>query len=134
MISHLNYLHEKIFELKQLEINNLSEPTLFEYYSAVFLTNHYNQPFYLWKDLSPSQKQNFNLPCRDKGVDISNCSFTILGQSKYYSKNSTVTYGKLSTFFVSVNGLLSLLSTSGEIGLSSIGEGGIAVMSIGAGS
>ena len=98
MISHLNYLHEKIFELKQLEINNLSEPTLFEYYSAVFLTNHYNQPFYLWKDLSPLQKQNFNLPCRDKGVDISNCSFTILGQSKYYSKNSTVTYGKLSTF------------------------------------
>jgi superfamily II DNA or RNA helicase len=98
MSSHLNYLREKIFELKQLEINNLSEPTLFEYYSAVILTNNYNQPFYIWKDLSPSQKQNFNLPCRDKGVDISNCSFTILGQSKYYSKNSTVTYGKLSTF------------------------------------
>lgn len=57
MISHLNYLHEKIFELKQLEINNLSEPTLFEYYSAIFLTNHYSQSFYLWKDLSPHKNK-----------------------------------------------------------------------------
>jgi len=99
MISdHISYLEKNINQLLIHTPNNLTWPTIFEYYSAIHLSKLYQKPFYVWKDLSPIQKKNYNFPNTDKGVDITETSFTILGQSKYYSENNTITYGKLATF------------------------------------
>jgi hypothetical protein len=77
--------------------NNLTIPTCFEYYSAIFLTNTFNTPFNVWKDVPKDEKKKYNFPVRDKGIDLINKDFSIIAQSKYYIK-STLTYGKLSTF------------------------------------
>ena len=98
IVNHILYLEKKIKELLVHTPNNLTFPTIFEYYSAIHLTNLYQKPFYIWKDLSSTQKKNANFPSTDKGVDITDLTFTILGQSKYYSENNTITYGKLATF------------------------------------
>ena len=97
-ISHISYLEKNIKDLLKHPPNNLTWPTIFEYYSAIHLSNIHQKPFYVWKDLSPFQKKNANFPNTDKGVDITETSFTIIGQSKYYSENNTITYGKLATF------------------------------------
>jgi hypothetical protein len=73
-------------------------PIVFEYYSAIHLTNIYKRPFWVWKDVCPLKKKYSNFPVRDKGIDISDETFTFLGQSKYYSEKTQITYGKLSTF------------------------------------
>jgi hypothetical protein len=88
--NHISYLEQNIKQLLVHLPNNLTWPTIFEYYSAIHLSNKYQKPFYVWKDLSPTQKKNANFPNTDKGVDITEPSFTILGQSKYYSENNTI--------------------------------------------
>jgi superfamily II DNA or RNA helicase len=96
--NHISYLEQCLQNLFYHPPNNLTWPTIFEYFSAIHLSQTYNKPFFVWKDLSPTQKKNANFPNTDKGVDISEESFTILGQSKYYSESNTITYGKLATF------------------------------------
>ena len=96
--NHISFLEKNIKQLLFHTHNNLTFPTIFEYYSAIHLTKIHQKPFYVWKDLSRTQKKNANFPNTDKGVDIADESFTILGQSKYYSENNSITYGKLSTF------------------------------------
>jgi hypothetical protein len=95
---HILYLEENIKQLLVHPPNNLTLPTVFEYYCARHLTTTYEKPFYVWKDISPINKRNANFPNTDKGVDITDEYFSILGQAKYYSENNTVTYGKLATF------------------------------------
>jgi len=97
MEQHLQFLKNNAFYISK-NVNNLTIPSLFEYYSAYYLSEKLNIPFYVWKDLTPTQKETCNFPNEDKGVDIADANFDHLGQSKYY-QNSTVNYGKLGTFF-----------------------------------
>lgn len=94
---HIKTLENNIAKLLFKNPSNLTIPTCFEYYSAIFLTNTFNMPFNVWKDVTKDEKKKYNFPLKDKGVDLVNQKFTIIGQSKYYKK-STITYGKLSTF------------------------------------
>jgi hypothetical protein len=97
-VNHIRFLESKIYQLiYKNPKNNLTLPTCFEYYSAIFLTNLYNTPFNVWKDIDTNNKKMRGFPTRDLGIDLSNHTFSIVGQSKYYTK-STITYGKLSTF------------------------------------
>lgn len=93
---HIKHLENKIANLLN-KTNNLTIPTCFEYYSAISLTKKYKTPFNVWKDVLSEEKRKRNFPIRDKGIDIVNENFSIIAQSKYYTK-STITYGKLSTF------------------------------------
>lgn len=97
-MNHTRFLESKICQLiYKNPKNNLTLPTCFEYYSAIFLTSLYGIPFNVWKDIDKNIKNLHGFPKRDLGIDLSNHTFSIIGQSKYYTK-STITYGKLSTF------------------------------------
>lgn len=97
-MNHTRFLESKIYKLiYKNPKNNLTLPTCFEYYSAIFLTNLYDTPFNVWKDIDKNIKNVHGFPKRDLGIDLSNDTFSIIGQSKYYTK-STITYEKLSTF------------------------------------
>jgi hypothetical protein len=67
---HLNYIENKVFELLQVEQNNLTVPTMFEYYVAYKLSKETGEQYNVYKDISPQEKVNFNYPKCDKGVDI----------------------------------------------------------------
>ena len=56
--NQIKYCNNKINELLKLDINHLTEPSLFEYYCSIVLTLHHNEPFYVWKDISPQQKND----------------------------------------------------------------------------
>lgn len=96
MEQHLQFLKTSAHFITK-KVNNLTIPSLFEYYSAHFLSKKLGIPFYVWKDLTPTQKNLCNFPNADKGCDIADENFKHLGQSKYY-QNSRVNYGKLATF------------------------------------
>lgn len=101
MNNHILFLNSNMYKLIKsikYEQNKMLVPTLFEYYSAVKLTHIYQRPFWVWKDILPIKKQKANFSITDKGIDISDETFTIIGQSKYYSPKNYITYGKLSTF------------------------------------
>ena len=68
---HISYLEQSIQNLLYHSPNNLTWPTIFEYFCAINLSQTYNKPFFVWKDISPIQKKNSNFSNTDKGVDIS---------------------------------------------------------------
>ena len=57
-----------------------------------------NRPFFMYKDFCKEKKLKNGFPITDKGVDLIDESSNIIGQCKYYSKNTSITYSKLSTF------------------------------------
>lgn len=73
-------------------------PYIFEYYSAIYMTKLLKKPFFVYKDFSKESKIYQNFPVRDKGIDIIDDSLDIIGQAKYYSSETYITYGKLATF------------------------------------
>ena len=96
MQQHNQFLQRSARSISQ-RVNALTTPSLFEYFSAYHLSNQLNTPFYVWKDLTPTQKEKCYFPNTDKGCDVADETFENLGQAKYYEK-STVCYGKLGTF------------------------------------
>ena len=98
---HLRFLQNE-FQKENLTYHRL--PIMFEYYCAMVMSKIYKTPFYVWKNLSPSHTKKAienGFPLREKGIDLFNDSFSHIGQSKFYGKNTTITYGKLSTFLAS---------------------------------
>jgi hypothetical protein len=110
-IDHINFLEKKIYDIYNIYTNNNTtkefktfnkySPYIFEYYSAIHMTNLFKKPFYVYKDFPKEKKIYENFPIRDKGIDIIDESCNIIGQSKYYSSENYITYGKLSTFLAS---------------------------------
>jgi superfamily II DNA or RNA helicase len=98
MDSHLAFLHYQLHYLLKSEQNALTYPTLFEYFTAISFTKQFNKPFWVWKDIEPSKKMELDFPVIDKGVDITEDSFTDLVQVKYYQSGHTISFGKLATF------------------------------------
>ena len=101
MIKHVEFLDKKIKLLMKSSIDNNNIPTIFEYYSAIKLTKQFNKEFYVYNDVFKFRKQDFNFPIKDHGIDVTNLSLNSIGQCKYYSSNSYITYKKLSTFLAS---------------------------------
>ena len=97
MDSHIEFLERKIQELGTHD-HPLSRPTQFEYYSAIHLSLLHHTPFYVWKDLTPLQKEKAGFPVNDKGIDVAEDSFHIIGQAKYYGERKSIGYGTLATF------------------------------------
>jgi hypothetical protein len=100
-MNHINFLDKNIYNLlKKLDSqsNNIIWPTIFEYYSAVQLSITHKKPFWVWKDIPKEEKLKAKLPVLDKGIDISDETFTNLGQCKYYSNGNYITYNKISSF------------------------------------
>ena len=62
------------------------------------MTKLFQKQFYVYKDFSKQSKLYQNFPVQDKGIDIIDDSLDIIGQSKYYSSKTYITYGKLATF------------------------------------
>jgi len=80
---------------------HIDMPYIFEYYSAIHMTKLFNKPFYVYKDFPRQSKMYQNFPVIDKGIDVIDDCLEIIGQSKYYSENNCITYGKLATFLAS---------------------------------
>lgn len=102
MKNHISFLNSKMTFFKyNSKHNNLFLPTLFEYYSSIHLTKILNHPFFVYKDLSNEIKLTNGFTIRDKGIDIIDQSTNFIGQCKYYSKENSITYSKISTFLAS---------------------------------
>ena len=99
-MSHISHLEKTIKTLVSSK-NPIIYPKIFEYYSAIKLTNMLKTPFFVYQDFPSCKKIKNNFPVRDKGIDLINTSLNIIGQCKYYSSKTTITYGKLSTFLAS---------------------------------
>ena len=91
LAAHLHSLNRKMYTITHL-------PTLFEYYSALHLTQLYKKPFYVYNNVSSSHKTQFGFPICDKGVDLVDEQFSHIVQVKYYKEDRYIGYGKLSTF------------------------------------
>lgn len=116
MDSHIHFLERKIYELGKHD-HPLSLPNQFEYYSAIQLSKIHQKPYYVWKDLTPLQKEMAGFPINDKGIDLAEETFTSVGQVKYYGEKQSIGYGKLATFcgmptLTGRNLVLNLLRTS----------------------
>lgn len=77
--------------------NSLTDPTLFEYACAYYLSESEGKRCYVWKDMPALMKIERGFPLNDKGVDIVEEDFKNLIQCKYYEK-STIYWQSLSTF------------------------------------
>ncbi len=97
METHLAYLERQIHDLGKHHAP-MTRAVQFEYYSAIYMTLLHKKPFYVWKDLTPRQKEAAGFPINDKGIDITEPSFDIVGQAKYYGEGQSIGYGTLATF------------------------------------
>lgn len=67
--SNIDFIGKQIINLLNSEQNNLTWPSLFEYGWAYILTIRNNKPHFVWKDITPFQKETLNVPIGDKGID-----------------------------------------------------------------
>ena len=58
---HLNYIENKVRNLLKSSQNNLTIPTIFEYYTAYLFTKKYETEYNVYKYISPTEKINFIL-------------------------------------------------------------------------
>jgi len=96
MEEHIRFLKKSAFYLSK-NINELTLPSLFEYYSAFYLSKKLNIQFYVWKDLTPTQKELCEFPNTYNECNIVDGNFNHLCQAKYHENN--ITFPKLATLF-----------------------------------
>jgi superfamily II DNA or RNA helicase len=80
------------------EFDNKDLSKIFEYYTAIQLSEQYGQNFYEYNDICPNFKELNDMSKNDSGVDLCNLVDTIV-QCKLRSKS--LTWGECSTFFAS---------------------------------
>ncbi len=100
MLHNISRIEKSIKSLASCQ-NPRLYPIIFEYYSAIHMTEKLGKPFFVYEDILAHKKQENNFPVQDKGIDIIDESLKTVGQCKYYSNNSVITYSKLSTFLAS---------------------------------
>jgi superfamily II DNA or RNA helicase len=83
-------------------LNNKKLSECFETYSCIQLIQKYNKLFHQYKDIPSDFKEENQMTQNDTGIDICDMKDTIV-QSKMYSKNTSLRWEKLSTFFGSQN-------------------------------
>jgi superfamily II DNA or RNA helicase len=82
------------------EFDNKDLSKIFEYYSAIKLSEQYGQLFYEYNDIDPNFKELNQMSKHDSGVDLCNLVDTIV-QCKLRKQN--LNWGECSTFFASQN-------------------------------
>jgi hypothetical protein len=88
--------------------NNNDLWKIFEYYTAIELTNEYKTPFYCYEDIDPTFKEDNNMSKNDTGIDLSNLTDSIV-QCKM--RKNTLTFTECSTFLASQNSLCNQTNT-----------------------
>jgi predicted helicase len=105
----IDYYRRRIYDLyKRLlpskpiitDWDNHDLSKIFEYFSAIKLTEEFNRSFKEYNDLSPDFKEKNGLSHNDSGIDICDEKDTIV-QCKLRSR--TLTWNECSTFFASQN-------------------------------
>lgn len=92
------YLSKHIYLLERNMYRMTHIPTMFEYYSALYLSRMYKKPFYVYRDVLYNHKEKYGFPIQDKGIDVIDHSFRTIVQVKYYKEGNQIQYKKLSTF------------------------------------
>jgi len=97
------YIYERFNALltsgkKDFTNNDLCK--IFEYYSAIKLSQEYNQTFYEYSDIDPCFKEDNKMSRNDTGIDLCNLEDTIV-QCKLRDKS--LSWGECGTFFGSQN-------------------------------
>ena len=106
--NYINILKNRLFKDFDMlsksgnDLNNKKLSECFETYSCIQLIQKYNKLFHQYKDIPSSFKEDNQMSKNDTGIDICDMKDTIV-QSKMYSKNTSLTWEKLSTFFGSQN-------------------------------
>lgn len=85
MESHLNYILNQARMISKTQ-NELTIPTLFEYFCAYNLSTTKNKIFNVWKDVHPNLKAKFGFPNSDKGVDTQPLYFSLLYERKILNR------------------------------------------------
>ena len=91
MRTHIQFLERQMRNITHL-------PTLFEYYSAIHMTNLHQIRFYAYQDIPLSHKRDAGFPLSDKGIDLVDETFCHIVQVKYYGFQKKLHYGNLATF------------------------------------
>ena len=81
-------------------LDNYDLSKIFEYYTAIKLTDEYKKEFLIYEDIDADFKEDNNMSQQDTGIDICNKIDTIV-QCKLRCKN--LTYKELATFLGSQN-------------------------------
>lgn len=95
------YIYERYNDLKnsgKTEYDNYDLAKIFEYYTAIQLSNEYGRVFYEYNDISPDYKESLKMHKSDCGVDCSDMVNTIV-QCKL--RKEVLCWGELATFFAS---------------------------------
>jgi len=95
-------IKDRYNDLKEsgVEINNYNLAKIFEEYSAIKLSEEYNQTFLLYNDIPLDFKEKNNMSKNDTGIDLSNMEDSIV-QCKLRKDN--LNWKECSTFFGSQN-------------------------------
>ena len=99
---YLIYIYEIYSTLKKLdkqEYDNNDLWKIFEYYSAIKLTDEFNKPFYEYNDIDPNFKELNKMSRNDTGIDLCDLDNTIV-QCKL--RKNSLTWKECSTFFGSI--------------------------------
>ena len=99
---YLIYIYEIYSTLKKLdkqEYDNNDLWKIFEYYSAIKLTDEFNKPFYEYNDIYPTFKELNKMSRNDTGIDLCDLDNTIV-QCKL--RKNSLTWKECSTFFGSI--------------------------------
>jgi superfamily II DNA or RNA helicase len=104
-----NLYKYKIIELYEplikydIEINNFSLCKIFEYYSAIKLTDTYNSQFIIFDDVDIDFKIDRELTKYDTGIDLINIEGNYYVQCKL--RKNTLTWSEISTFLAHFFGI-----------------------------
>ena len=94
------YIYERYNDLKnsKKDFDYYDLCKIFEYYTAIKLTEEHSKDFYEYMDISPDFKENNKMTRTDTGIDLCNLMDTIV-QCKLRKNN--LTWQEMSTFFAS---------------------------------
>lgn len=106
------YIYERYRDLKNSQkqiYDNNDLCKIFEYYTAINLSQKYYETFYEYNDIDPTFKEDNQLSKNDTGIDLCNMNNTIV-QCKL--RNSTLNWGEVGTFFASAISYSPILKTN----------------------
>src|SRR5438445_9947813 len=93
------YIAERYSDLKasQKEVfDNYDLAKIFEYYTAILLSQQHGTVFYEYNDIDPTFKEENRMSRTDTGIDLCNLTDTIV-QCKL--RSNSLTWQEVSTFF-----------------------------------
>jgi superfamily II DNA or RNA helicase len=97
-LNTIYYRFSNLLSSKKVDFDNYDLSKIFEYYTAIKLSEEYNCEFLVYDDIDPEYKEKNGLTQIDTGIDLCNCKDTLV-QCKIYSK--TIELNKITNFLAS---------------------------------